>query len=232
MIAFSEFDYHIFIDESGCLGFNEGSSDYFVITAVCTKTPNALKKRIKKQKAILINKGWPKDKEIKGNGLWNAWRKSYAPDCIKNNKEEVINNLLDGIIFSPQKIFYAVIKKSYVSQYLKDQPYGILYNYYTGKLLERACCHFPGMTRFVIDQRSKEAHLKTKFDGYIETHLAIESNFPHHIEIIHSDSEAVPGLQVVDFYSWSIFRHYEHNDSQFFNKIRPKIEFEDKWGVR
>lgn len=36
-------------------------------------------------------------------------------------------------------------------------------------------------------------------------------------------TNAVKGLQVVDFLSWAIFRKYEHGDDYFYNMIKNLI---------
>ena len=50
---------HLFIDESGELGQHLASSQFFLITALCTDSLKGLEKRIWKEQAKLINAGWP-----------------------------------------------------------------------------------------------------------------------------------------------------------------------------
>ena len=224
--------YYLYIDESGELGTHSNSSQYFVIAALCTPSPSALTKRMKKNVATLINKGWPKEIEVKGYNVWNCQHNKSIPSHFDDQREQIINNILRDVLGGDAKIIYSVAKKSNLKKHLLEAPYGIAYNFLTAKLLTRSFSKFfPKQAIITVDRRSKETHDKSKFDGHIETQLLAESDPPHPgpITILHEDSERVHGLLAVDFVSWALFRHYEFDDSRFMEILKPKIGFRDPW---
>ena len=53
---------NIYQDESGCLGFKDGSSKYFVVALLSTDRSKHLGNVIRKLKGQIIKAGWPKDR--------------------------------------------------------------------------------------------------------------------------------------------------------------------------
>ncbi len=222
--------YHLFIDESGELGFHPGSSRYFVITAISTASVKALNKCMKKQTAKLIKGGWPQDFEIKGASLWRCNIGGKVPVEIADNRITILNNLLAAICGCNIRIHYAIVNKAKLSENLRKTPYGIAYNYFATQLLCKAYKeHYPGPLTITVDQRSKETHNKMKFDGYLETRLFIDCDHSHPLSIIHAESHAVRGLQAADLVSWAIFRKYEHGDARFRNLLQARLGYRDDW---
>ncbi|WP_433994746.1 DUF3800 domain-containing protein [Bradyrhizobium japonicum] len=66
--------------------------------------------------------------------------------------------------------------------------------------------HFVGDLEIVIDARTKELQTKNKFDGYLETRLVGHCAHEHSLSITHGESHLYPGLQAVDFLSWTKVR--------------------------
>jgi len=222
--------YHLFIDESGEFGTKPGSSRHFLIAALCTENPKALDKRVWKHKAILYNAGWPRSIEIKGTTLWGSDHNPRIPTAISSKRVEIIKDVISSICASSIKLHYSIARKERLTPRLLNAEYGIAYNYLSGCLLCRAYkAHYPGPLTLIVDQRSKETHTKNKFDGYIETRLFDECEHCTPISISHEESHNVLGLQAVDFLSWGLFRHYEHNDSQFQKIIAPSVGYKDDW---
>jgi hypothetical protein len=222
--------HHLFIDESGELGTKEGSSEFFLIAALCTETPRALEKRMKKVKAKLINAGWPQDIEIKGTSVWGSPHNRRIPKSISDQRETVIAEIVRTICEGPNHVHYSIAKKKHLSPHIMNAEYGIAYNWLCGTLLCRAYPkHFCGPLDIVVDQRSKETHSKLKFDGYIETRLVGDCSHEQALTITHAESHDVAGLQAVDFLSWSLFRKFEHNDPSFAKLVEKNIGFCDDW---
>lgn len=223
-------DFKLYIDESGELGRKAGSSKFFLITALSTANPKALKKRIWKQKAALYNEGWPKDIEIKGTTLWGAGHNSRIPKTISERRITIIRDMISAIVASPIKIHYSIANKARLADRILNAPYGVAYNYLAGKLITRAYQdYYCGSLHVVVDQRSKETHSKLKFDSYVETKLRCECGHSSDLVFEHLESHSVPGLQAVDFLSWGIFRYYEHDDSSFLPLIEPTFGYRDFW---
>ena len=222
--------FHLFIDESGELGSKERSSDFFVITALCTQNPKALEKRLKREKAKLYSAGWPKHIEIKGTTVWGSPHNLAIPRQISDQRVDILNKIISSLVASPISVHYSVARKKHLTANLMRAEYGIAYNYLCGNLLCRAYKdHFRGPLDIIVDQRSKETHSKMKFDGYIETRLVSDCDHVENLSIQHLESDKTLGLQAVDFLSWAIFRKYEHRDPQFREIVLPRIGYRDDW---
>lgn len=222
--------HYLFIDESGELGLSEGSSEFFLITALCTENLKALEKRIWKEKAKLINAGWPKDIEIKGTSVWGSKHNPKIPKPISDRREDIMTEMLTSICSGPNKIHYSIAKKKHLSSHIMKAEYGIAYNYLCGTLLCRAYArHFAGPLEIVVDQRSKETHSKMKFDGYLETRLVGDCQHEKDLTISHAESHDIAGLQAVDFLSWALFRKYEKKEPKFANLISKNVGYRDDW---
>jgi len=222
----------IYIDESGELGVGERSSSYFLITALCTQNPKALKKRLWKKKAELYGLGWPKEVEIKGTTLWGSVHNPRIPEPISKRRIDHLAELIRSVVAGPIQVHYSIAKKDRLTAHLLRAEYGIAYNYLSGTLLTRAYAakKFGGLPLSVIvDQRSKETHSKMKFDGYVATKLVTENEHDQPLEIRHLESNDEFGLQAVDFLSWGLFRWFEHRDRQFADLIAPVVGYIDAW---
>lgn len=220
----------LFMDESGELGTHASSSRHFLICVLKADSEKALRKRLKKQKALLINAGWPKDIEIKGNSIWSAPHDPRIPAEIGKRREEILERIIGSIVAGPIDVFYSIVNKSRIARRLLDADYGIAFNWFSGQLLCKSHKHFGDSdVRLVVDQRNKETHHKLKFDGYVETRLLTDCGHQHGLTIEHRESHDVSGLQAVDFLSWGLFRGYERGDQQFRKIILPHVRVCDDW---
>ena len=207
-----------------------GSSDFFLITVLKADSEKALHKRLSKQKAILIGAGWPKEVEIKGTSVWGSAHNPLIPQKFSDRRIEIINNIISAINVGDVEIYYSVARKSKIKPHIMRAEYGIAYNYFAGQLLTKSHANFNSNdVTLIVDQRSKETHTKMKFDGYIETRLLTESDHQYGLDIRHEESHDISGLQAVDFLSWGLFRHYEHNDPQFKGIIDQRVKVRDNW---
>lgn len=222
--------HHLFIDESGELGQKQESSEFFLITALWTENRKALEKRVKKEFAKLINAGWPKRMEIKGTSIWASPHLPGIPKAISDRRDQILKEIIAAICSGPNKVHYSIAKKKHLPPFLSKAHYGISYNYLCGSLVCRAYPnHFAGDLEIVIDARTKELQTKNKFDGYLETRLVGHCAHEHSLSITHGESHLYPGLQAVDFLSWSLFRKYEHGDSQFADLMTKNLAHCDDW---
>lgn len=215
---------NIYQDESGCFGFEEGSSKYFVIALLCTDESKRIANVIRKFKGQLIKDGWPKKIEIKANHLFSAYFDEKIPDTYKYklNSSKPIELILHKIIACEIEIDAIVVKKERINEDLRELPPSILLNYFSGKVLVDRITRYDNVNLYV-DMTSKQTHDSQHFDGYIKTnaYLTRKGFFPLNIE--HVDSNVVRGISAVDFLSWSIFRRYEFGDSRFFDILEPRI---------
>lgn len=224
--------YHLYIDESGEFGRKEGSSQYFIMTAINTQFPKSLRKRLWKKKAELYGLGWPKDIEIKGTSLWGSHHNPKIPTVISDKRAHHINAVLSAVLNGPVRVYYSVVRKAGLKPHLFEAEDGILFNWIAGNLLVRAYPNrFAGPLNIIVDQRSKETHNKLKFDWYVENRLIADAGHDKTLNISHGESHTEFGLQAVDFISWALFRSIEHGDDQFIHSIAHSVDFVDNWYV-
>ena len=221
---------HIFMDESGELGFHARSSKHYGIACICTEQQKSIYKAFKNFNAFLIRNGWPKDVEPKANKLFNCTRDSEIPSTFnfKSNSHDVILEFLKRLSKRDFEIDAIIINKRNIDTHLKNAPFGIKHNYFAAQVLVPRIVQYDEVYLFV-DQRSKERHSHLHFDGYIETRVFTERTNGMQFQIRHEDSRVVKGLSTVDYISWSIFRLFEYGDKRFFSCINGKVANLNKW---
>ena len=64
------------------------------------------------------------------------------------------------------------------------------------------------------------------FNNYIEEQIKSRLDPKVPLDIVHADSQKVPGLQAVDLFCWGIYRKYESNDCKWYNIFKSKIIFD------
>ncbi|HET9742673.1 MAG TPA: DUF3800 domain-containing protein [Terriglobales bacterium] len=234
---------HIFVDESGCISFGPGGTEYFVLAFVSTEDGTRLSKCIKNFNAHLIRNGWPKDLEVKASNLWHAPNSGAVPADYKykNKREEPVEYVLKAIAALDVQIEYAVVKLDTIKTHLRKLPYGILYNFFAWQLLKRPLCYFPRIDLY-IDRRNRESHEYLKFDGYVEG-MAAEGRANKGREALtlatyhyHSDLPkqckpedrpraefGVRGLEAADLVCWAIKWKYENGNQQWYSLIQGKV---------
>lgn len=215
---------NIFQDESGCLGFKLGSTKFFIITLLCPDDSKHLSNVIRKFKGDIIKAGWPKNIEIKANHLHMA---KYNDDIpiqyeYKNMPDEPIIKILTKMASMPIEVDAIVINKAKISDDLRTLPYGVLYNYYSKKVLVTRITRYDE-TRLFLDRTNKQTHKLKRFDDYIHTEALLAKGHNFNFSIEHGDSNVIRGISAVDFISWGLFRKHEYNDPSFWQLFKHKI---------
>lgn len=217
---------NIFQDESGCLGFQPGSSSYFVVTLLCPQNSKHISNVIRKFKGDVIAAGWPRQLEIKASSLFHAKYNPVVPQnyAFKNNPEKPIFDVLKRLNSCSIEIDTIVVNKAKINANLRTLPFGILWNYFSAQVLVDRITKYDDVI-LICDEHNKESHSQLHFDGYILTSAKMTKgrNFP--CQIIHANSNVVRGISAVDFICWAIFRNYEFNDVRFFKLVQAKIQF-------
>jgi hypothetical protein len=234
---------HIFMDESGSLGFTPGGTAYFIMAFAAPKVGKELSKCIKNFNAHLIRNGWNKNVETKASNLWHASKDSQIPNtyAYKNDPSVPMRRILEDIGKVDGHFEYACVKLDTISDGLKTAPNCILYNYFAWQLLQAALCSMQDIELFV-DRRNREYHNLLKFDGYIEGKTGIERAkklrppLNMHIHHLHWNSASecktedrpltefgVRGLEAVDFICWAIKKKYENGDNQWFSLVEKRL---------
>jgi hypothetical protein len=216
---------NIYQDESGCFGFNAGSSKYFVVALLCPKNSKHVSNVVRKFKGSLIKDGWPKQIEIKAHNLFVSKTDGRVPNHYKykNTPEAPIFSILTKLTNCDIEIDAVIVLKEKIHQKLRPLPNGILLNYYSGRVLVDRVIRYDDVHLYV-DETSKQTHDSNHFDGYIQIGVFLTKKQYFPFEIVHGNSNVIYGIAAADFISWSIFRKYEFNDSRFFDVFRNKIQ--------
>lgn len=236
---------HIFMDESGSIGFSTGSTAYFVLALTAPDSGKQLSKCIKNFNAHLIRNGWNPKVEIKASNVWHAPKNEDIPETYKYKRNPAVpmKHILAAIADIPGRVECALIKMDTLAPGLKKIPNCILYNYFSWHLLENSCCLHPAI-ELSVDRRNREYHDQLKFDGYIEGTAAVaraNKSLPalnlkiHHLHWNSANDERkaeerpkvqfrVRGIEAADFICWAIKRKYENQDDQWFKIIEKLVK--------
>jgi hypothetical protein len=203
---------HIFLDESGDLGFNfrkTKTSKYFVISFLFTKDKNRLERIVKK-----VYKSFTR-KELKHHsGTLHAYketRKTRIKTLQLLTKEDI------AIV-----VIYLNKRKVYTK--LQDEKH-VLYNYVANILLDRVYTKklIPLNTPIylIASRRETNKFLNDNFKNYLENQLHRHHKIKITVEIKSPSQEKA--LQIVDMVSWAMFRKIEHEDESYALPLKGKI---------
>jgi len=192
---------HIYLDESGDLGFDSSSSKHIVIALLITKTPVHIGRCIKKIRQRKLKK---KLKEL--------------PEIKFNKSDDHIRELtLTCIAKEPIEIAYIVLDKNQVNPTRHNHKQDI-YNFITGYLM--CCLPFENTThsKMIVDKRIAKKVLRADFDQYVKQKAAFK------VDITHENSMYNQCLQATDFIAGAIFQKYEFEDDRFYDIIKDRIK--------
>lgn len=209
---------HIYLDESGDLGFDftkQGTSRVFVITLLVINSNEVNKKMLRmvertiKAKVNRNKKAKDITLEFKGNNT-DIRVKEYFYRHIKDDRFD---------------IFTLILNKARVAQNLRQKKEK-LYNFVSRKLLEQ--CHFHKAEDRVIltvDKRKNKEGIED-FNRYLFNELRALIPLKVPFEQYHEASYSHKGLQAVDVFCWGIYRKYERADFKWYNYFVTKIREE------
>lgn len=192
---------HIYLDESGDLGFNPNSSKHIVIALLITKTPLHVERCIKKIRQRKLKKKLKELPEIKFN---------KSSDLIREK-------ILTCIAKEPIEIAYIVLDKNRVNPARhnhKQKIYNFIVGYLMGSLPYGNTTH----SKLIVDKRISNKVIRADFDEYIKQNIAFK------VDITHENSMYNQCLQATDFIAGAIFRKCESGDSRYFDLIKHRIK--------
>ena len=202
--------YYIFMDESGNLGFNfdkRGTTSYFLITFLFTRSKRPIEKCVKKVHLGLR-------KKYKKIGVLHA----YIEEPVTKRR------LLSLLAEKDCKIMTILLNKKKVYTKLQDEK-PVLYNYVTNILLDRIftkkLIQSDDSIKIIASRKETNKFLNENFKSYLHSQLA--ANYKVKVSISVKTPAEQKALQAVDFVSWAIFRKYEYKDDTYYNLIRGKI---------
>ena len=208
----------VFVDESGDLGFGQGSSKYITIGALIATHPETVDRiplRIRKRR---LKKSLRQKPELK----------------FHNSSPDVRRSVLRMIMALPEvSIASMIVNKTGMPDGLGRRPENF-YDRVCGELLAGiiAARGGRGAYRVVFDARPHNRSASYDFGGHIgavvERELSRAGVLPVHIDVSVIDSHNSGGLQAADFVVGSIQRKYERNDHSYYRIIAPAIVVEKR----
>jgi hypothetical protein len=222
----------LYVDESGSA--TDASQRYFVLAGVSVfeRTTHWIELALD-QIATKVDPTAPNDLELHGSPMRSGkgiWRKF---DLVK--REALIKEALDvGIMQQPKgvRLFACVIEKAAIAG--KD-PVHVCFEQLARRFdlfLQR--CHTkyqdPQRGIMLFDESSTEKRLQTlarefKHNGHAYGKTRNYAEVP-----VFLDSRATRLIQLADLVAYSIFRHFEHGDSQYWNILKDR--FDEEGGVQ
>ncbi len=220
--------HHLFVDETGDLGFGKRSTRYFVVGCVYTTSAARLRKEMQRIREKLRRRGYAED-EIKFRSRRKVRKKTQ--DAAKYVLEEVVENeKLEDVGFGG-----IALDKSTVNDDLRKVPRSILRNYILvhhviwGLYKDAGVEIGEGDKLVVIYDRSMGPESIWEFNEYLRRKLGWTEDMLHKppasLEVRHVDSRAELGVQLADLVSGAIWQGYERGDWEYFEIIRDRIIF-------
>ncbi len=214
---------HLFVDESGDLGFRRmrhRGSRYFAVGWVFTGSAARLRKEMQRIRETLRGKGYA-EPEIKF-----SWRNRAKFDVAQYVLRRVVENeRLESLVLGG-----LVLDKDTVNGDLRSKA-GILRNYLLAhhvlwSVLKDAGIVVKGTLTIVYDRSMGEESI-WEFNDYLWRKLRFTEEALHRplvrLRIKHVDSRADLGVQLADLVAGALRAAWELGDDSYLSVIRPKV---------
>lgn len=210
--------YYLYLDESGDLGFdlvNKKSSKFFTVCILLIKDNESKRKIAKNVERTLHKKLNPKNKR---NRIVQELKGTSTTLQVKKYLYQKIQELNFDI--------YSVsLNKIRVYNYLVDNKPRV-YNWIARLLLDKIDLSKARDRIFFILDKSKSKAQIVEFNEYIYSQLMAKIDPKVPLKIKHKDSCSDYVLNVVDLFSWGIFRKHERKDLEWYNIFKEKIKYD------
>ena len=218
-------DVHVFVDESGDLGFSKQSSPFFILGYAIMLNTNST---FIETKTYRLRKNMIRSGKLKG---MEEFKFSRDSDTTKVRFLQKINTF-------DLQLGAVVVSKDSVKQHLKSDK-KLLYNYIAvheiidiiiGQYLKPRSPY--NNIIYTIDKSTSIS--EDDFNEYCEDKvkvLARPRKFVADIKtsIRHLDSKSHSCLQVADYLAGSISAKFTRNESKYYDMIKQKIRHKQKW---
>jgi len=194
---------HLYLDESGNLGFGKSSGQYFVITLLATKENKRLKNYVRrKKKEYRI----PKGQELKG---------LYCDEAMRYD-------FLKGLAGVDLEIHSIVLDKFKIKPHLRREHF--LYNHATGLLLIPLLQALTGRVTLILDRRTTHIKAGFRIQDFLEYKLWEMDRPDIDLEIHLLESLDSYGLQAADVVANTIYRYLHKKSRRAYKLIEGKIK--------
>lgn len=207
---------HVFVDESGDLGFTGKSTKFFVVSYLECESPQGMRTEIRR---ILKHLHQKKGYSLARNELKFS---RMDDDCRKYVLEKVAScDVTLGVV---------VMNKAYVKADLRDDP-TVLYNWCVvhNIMLSLLPSIVAGNKIHMVFDKSLPTWRIKEFNAYVEnkaSYLLFEKGTafsPDSISSEHVASEREPILQAADAVAGAYFQKYEHQNDEYVRIIEEKV---------
>lgn len=213
--------WHLYLDESGDLGFDfisKKPSKYFTVTILALSSYEADRQLSRAVKKVLRRKLNPKKKRKR------IVQELKATNTTLNIKKYFFQQL------SPIKfgLFSITINKRKVVQSLMSEKERV-YNYITRLVLDKIPFekNHGEKIELVIDKCKGKPEIQ-EFNNYIRRQLQSRINPNTPLFINHLDSIQSLGLQACDMFCWGIFQTYERSNKDWYDIFeKDKVKFNE-----
>lgn len=204
---------HVFVDESGDLGFNfeKGATEYMVIGFAFFPNEN-YKIGIDNIKSAIESKSRTHIREIKFSASSSSVRRA----------------LLGQLVAVNGKFGYVFINKHRVYDYLQKHPSNnYLYNKLIYYLIENLIQEeqIKDHITVYIDERSKNKEIKKSISRYLQDQINPILS-PYSLYVRFERSHNSRGIQCVDSICGSVYRMVAKNDAQYYEIIKNNFVVE------
>jgi len=195
-----------FLDESGDVGYAEGSSHNLVVAIVVTDNPARLRKVTTRTRKGLSKR-----------------RKDIPEFKAFKTDVRIIRRLLRHTAKTECEIVAFVADKKVGGDL--DDPES-LYRQLCALAVKRCLEKHPQLS-LCVDKRYTNPHLREKQNRGILN--GISSVQQAVLVVEHSESKRESALQVADAVAWALFQKYERGDDSFYTLVKDKIVIEELW---
>ena len=208
---------YIYLDESGCLGFNfskKGTFNHFTICLLAVPGEQNKKNLHVAVNRTLKNKINPRNKH---KLIKTEFKGSKDPLATKTYFLNQLNRLKVDF-----KIYSLTADKREIPLSIRDS-HARLYNYLVGLLLKKvAHLNNYSVINFIFD-RCKSPKEIQNMNHYLFVQLSVALSPKITLYFDHKDSISDKGLSAVDYFCNGIFKKYESNNSDFYNQFQSNI---------
>lgn len=202
---------HIFLDESGDLGFDftrKRTSTFFLVACLLTDQPRPIEKLVRKTHSNLRKKSNMRDGTLHASkeepGVINYF-------CRELGKKRC---RLATIIFDKTKIPFPLRKEKHA---LYTHVIAVL----LARLLHRGLVSKNEKIRLVVSKRETNKFLNRSF--HEELRLCLQNDHAMNLTVAIKTPAEAKCLQAADIVSWSLFRKYEYGDEKYYVLLQPII---------
>jgi hypothetical protein len=194
--------HYAFIDESGTVGSEKGTS-FFVVALASVEKPRVLELPIRR---TLKKYGRFSSGELKASNMEKPATLRMLHEIAKQDMNIVAVIVDQTVITQPPDIAEDIYKKA-------------------AALAIHRCIEKYSTVHITLDRRYTKANLRDELEQYIRNEI---QDLQHKVVLIRQESSHFhKELQAVDAIAWAFFQKYEHSNLNYYDIIADKIMVEE-----